>query len=270
MTDLVVIMSVYKNDKLNFLKESVQSIIDQTFSQFHYYIIFDGPVSPEIDIYVKSLKDERIRLFSLDKNGGFASALNFLLAIVLKNTYYKFIAMMDADDISLPTRFEKQSNFLLEHSDISVLGCWYEEIDEQGKHLSYRKLPVEHEALRRRYFTRAPFAHPSVMYKRDLIEKAGFYPTDTVLMEDNVLWGKALQLGLQLSNITEYLLKFRKDADFYKRRSGIKYGWNYIKTRFKIIKSLKLPVYTYIFSFIIGAIKMMPTLFVRNIYVATS
>jgi glycosyltransferase involved in cell wall biosynthesis len=269
MTDLVVIMSVYRNDKLKYLRESIQSIIDQTFTQFHYYIVFDGPVSPEIDDYITLLKDSRIKLFRLENNGGLANALNYLLNVVIRNLEYEFIARMDADDISMPARFEKQRNYLLKNSDVSVLGCWYQEIDESGKHLSDRKLPVEHEALKKLYYTRTPFAHPSVMYRRILIETAGFYPTDTVLMEDNVLWGNALKAGLRFANIPESLLNFRKDKDFYKRRSGAKYGWNFIKTRFKINRSLRFPVYAYLFSFMLGVIKMMPSFLQVYIYKLT-
>ncbi|MCX6254231.1 MAG: hypothetical protein NTV31_07105 [Bacteroidia bacterium] len=71
MTDLAVIMSVYKNDKLSFLKESVQSILDQTFYQFHYYIVFDGPVDINIDAYLTSLDDSRIILFKFRKDEKF-------------------------------------------------------------------------------------------------------------------------------------------------------------------------------------------------------
>ncbi|MCE5344881.1 MAG: glycosyltransferase [Bacteroidales bacterium] len=267
MTDLAVIMSVYQNDKLKFLKESVQSILNQTFSQFHYYIAFDGPVSQDIDAYISSLNDYRIRLFRLEKNGGLANALNYLLKVVLKNPEYKLIARMDADDISSPERFEKQRNSLLNNTDISCVGCWYQEIDVSGKHLSDRKLPVKHEALRKLYYTRTPFAHPSVMYRRNLIETAGLYPTDTILMEDNVLWGRALKKGFKFANIPEYLLKFRKDESFYKRRSGINYGWNFIITRFKINRSLSFPKYSYLLLFMVGIIKMMPSFVLRYIYV---
>lgn len=268
MTDLAVIMSVYQNDKLKFLKESVQSILVQTYSDFHFYIVFDGPVSSEVEKYVMTLKDKRIRLFNIDKNAGLAKALNYLLRKVLKNPDYNLIARMDADDISLPLRFEKQRSFLLENIDISVVGCWYQEIDETRKHLCTCKLPVDHEALIKLYYTRSPFAHPSVMYRRNLIEIAGFYPTDTVLMEDNALWGKALKAGLKFANIPEYLLSFRKDKYFYNRRSGLKYGLNFIKTRFKINKSLKFPVYSYMVLFLIGVIKMMPPFMLRYIYIA--
>jgi len=266
MNDLVVIMSVYKNDRLKYVIESVQSILNQTFSQFDYFIVFDGPVSPDIDRYISSISDSRIRLFRLQQNGGLANALNYLLEKVMKNPDYKLIARMDADDISFPSRFEKQHNFLSENADISVVGCWYQEIDETGKHLYDRKLPVNHDTLKKRYFTRTPFAHPSVMYRKSLIEKTGFYPMDTVLMEDNVLWGKALKHGLKFANIPEYLLKFRIDKDFFKRRSGIRYGWKYIQTKFRINRTLKYPVYFYLFSIMVGTIKMMPSFTLRSFY----
>ena len=267
MTDLAVIMSVYHNDRLEFVRESVQGILVQTFSQFHFFIAFDGPVAANVDGYISSLRDDRIMLFRYSENRGLASALNNLLIEVLKSHEYIFIARMDADDISMPSRFEKQRDFLRSNSEISCLGSWYEEINEDGEHLSFRKLPIDHGSLKKRYMTRAPFAYPSVMYHRRLIETVGFYPTDTILMEDNVLWGKALKAGLRFANISEYLFKFRKDKNFYIRRSGIKYGWNYITTRFKINKSLNLPVYAYILSLLTGLYKMMPSFILRYINV---
>lgn len=268
MTDLAVIMSVCHNDKLRFVQESVESILNQTFKDFHFFIAFDGPVSPEVDRYFMNLNDDRIRLYRIETNGGLARALNYLLEIVLNNQDYQFIARMDADDISFPSRFDKQHRFLSENPDITCLGCWYHEINESGNHVSSQKLPVSHNELRKLYMRKTPFAHPTVMYRRSLIEKAGYYPTDTILMEDNALWGNALKNGLKFANVPEYLLKFRKDRMFYMRRSGIKYGWNFIKTRFKINRSLQLPIYSYVFSFLMGVIKMMPSYILRFIYVA--
>jgi glycosyltransferase involved in cell wall biosynthesis len=267
MTDLAVIMSIYKNDRLEFVRQSVQSILDQTFSDFHYFLIFDGPVAVDVDNYVTSLTDERIRFFRLENNGGLASALNFLLEKVLSNPKYKFIARMDADDISMPERFEKQRTYLIENLEITVLGCWYEEIDESGKHLSYRKLPADHESLRKRYFTRTPFAHPTVMYRKKLIEKAGYYPIDTILMEDNVLWGRALSHGIKFGNLQEYLFKFRIDTLFYNRRSGFSYGWSFIITKYTQFKELNPPVSAILLVPIIGILKMTPKFILRHFYI---
>jgi len=266
MTDLAVIMAVYQNDKLNFVKGSVQSILDQTFTDFHYYLAFDGTVSQDVDDYIASLKDKRLRLFRLKENRGLANALNHLLKEILKSPEYIFIARMDADDISIPDRFKHQRDFLLKNNDISCVGSWYEEIDEYGRQVCLKQLPVEHKQLRERYMTRAPFAHSSVMYRRRLIELSGFYPTDTVLMEDNVLWGSALKHGIRFANLPSYLFKFRIDEGFYIRRSGIRYGWNYIQTRLRINKVLNLPLYCYFYTTIIGLLKMMPPFFLRYFY----
>lgn len=266
MFDLAVIMSVYEKDRIEYVKESIESILVQTFSFFNFYIVLDGPVSKEIESYIFNISDIRLKVFRIKINGGLASALNFLLEIVLKDPDCKYIARMDADDISFPARFEKQRFFLQENSLISVVGCWYNEIDETGRVLSDRKLPVDHESLKNRYFTRTPFAHSSVMYKRVLIEKAGFYPTNTFLMEDNALWGNALKSGLEFANIPEFLIKFRIDNGFFKRRSGLRYGMKYIITKLKIYKLLNAPLYRYLFLIIIGITKMMPSFVLKNVY----
>jgi glycosyltransferase involved in cell wall biosynthesis len=265
MTDLAVTMSVYSKDRLDYVTECMESILNQTFSDFHLYIAFDGPVSLQIEDYFGRLKDKRLKLFRLKENGGLAKALNFLLEEVFKNPDYKLIARMDADDISIPDRFEKQYKYLRDNPGISCVGSWHEEIDKAGNHLYFIKLPTDHLSLRRRYFTRSPFAHSSVMYRRQLIETAGFYPTDTVLMEDNVLWGRALKCDLKFANIPEYLLKFRIDKDYYRRRSGVKYGWNYIRTRFAINRALRSGFVSYPLTVGVGLIKMLPPFILKFI-----
>lgn len=259
MPDLAVIMSIYYKDRLAFVKESIESILNQDFSNFHYYITLDGPVQDDVEKYVESLKDERIRLFRLEENKGLAVALNYMLKIILAHPGYNYIARMDADDVSRPERFKLQRDFLVGNPDTTVLGSWYEEIDEEGKHLRYRRLPTEHSDLRKRYYTRTPFAHSSVMFHRRLTEVAGYYPEDTYLMEDNVLWGRALANNLLFANIPELLLKFRIDGNFYNRRSGFKYGLNYMKTKFRLVRNLDLPVPCYFFSLCAGIAKMLPS-----------
>lgn len=269
MIDLAVLMPVYKNDRPEFVSHSVQSILSQTFSQFHFYVIFDGPVDQKIDYFFSSIDDTRLRIFRLEKNGGIAKALNYLLEIVMKDKNIKFIARMDADDISSPLRFENQYNFLLNNEQISIVGSWYKEIDQNGCLISDRQLPVSNDMLIKRYYKLSPFPHSSVMYRRSLIEQAGFYPTGTILMEDNALWGKSIYLGLKLANIPEYLLNYRIDSGFYRRRSGLKYGWNFILTKFKINRKLDFPLYTYFIVFLIGIIKMFPPVLLQRMYSAS-
>jgi glycosyltransferase involved in cell wall biosynthesis len=268
MTDLAVIMSVYKNDKLKFLEKSVQSILNQTVTEFNYYIVFDGPVEKDIERYISSLTDRRIKHFRLEKNEGLANALNYLLEEILKEPEYKFIARMDADDISVPERFERQRTFLLENPEISCVGSWYQEIDENGNLLSNRILPIDHEGIRRYFIKRNPFAHPSVMLRRDLINKIGYYPTNTIRLEDYIFWGNALSAGMLFANIPEYLLQFRRNSEFYKKRSGLNYGFNFIKERFRMNIKLNAPIESYLYSLIIGMIRMMPAGIFRFFYKA--
>jgi glycosyltransferase involved in cell wall biosynthesis len=266
MRDIAVVMSVYLCDRLDFVEKSVQSILSQTYRDFDFYIAFDGPVSGDVDEYISSLKDPRIKHYRLEKNNGLAVALNYLLVLVLQRPEIKLIARMDADDISIPERFQKQRDFLISNPEISVVGCWYEEIDEEDKVLSLRRLPTDHESLRKRYYIRTPFAHPSVMYRRSLIEIAGFYPADTILMEDNALWAKALMNDLRFANIPVYLLKFRINKDFYIRRSGIKYGVNYIKTKLTINRQLDSPFYINLLSIGIGISRMLAPFLTKLFY----
>lgn len=265
MIDLAVIMSIYHRDRLPFVKESVESILNQTFHDFQYYLIFDGPVSDDVQQYVTTLKDNRIRLYRLEQNKGLAVALNTLLDIILKNPEYKFIVRMDADDVSLKERFEKQRQYLISNPETTVLGTWYEEIDESGKHLAFIKLPCDHEKLKNRFLVRTPFAHPSVMFKRRLFEIAGCYPVDANLMEDNFLWGKALSNNLIFANLAEVLLKFRIDRGFFNRRSGFRYGFNYIRTKFRINRMLGVSPLYYLISFCLGIFRMLPPFVFRSV-----
>lgn len=267
MKKLAVIMSVYAGDRIEYVMESVGSILNQTFSDFDYFIAFDGPVAPKVEVFLDDLHDERIKLFRIEENAGLATTLNFLLEKILEDSGYEFIARMDADDISMPERFEKQISFLNNHPDVDCLGSWYEKIDGNSMPVGYIKMPACHEALRKRYFLSTPFAHPSVMFRRRFIVQTGFYPSNTLLMEDNVLWGRALMKGMRFANLQEILLSFRVDSSFYKRRSGIKYGWNYIKTRFRVFGEMNTPWFAYLPSLILGLIKMLPAPVSRVFYV---
>jgi hypothetical protein len=87
------------------------------------------------------------------------------------------------------------------------------------------------------------------------------------LMEDNVLWGWALKAGLIFSNIPEYLLKFRIDQNFYKRRSGIKYGWKYVQRKSELNCILDSPFYNFPLLFGKGLLMMFPSFIFKYVYI---
>jgi glycosyltransferase involved in cell wall biosynthesis len=266
LPDTAVVMAIYQNDKLEYVRKSVQSILSQTYPHFDYFICFDGPVSYEVKRFILSLTDSRLKLFQIEEHGGLAKALNFMLERVLEKPQYELIARMDADDISVSNRFEIQKKFFLENPLISCVGSWYKEIDENENIISYQRLPLKHEELRRYFLRRSPLAHPSVMFRRSLIEKIGMYPTNTLRLEDYVFWSNGFRNGLLFENLPEYLLLFRRDRNFYRRRSGILFGFRYIITRFKINKTLQAPFYIYFYSFAVGIVRMMPSFILNLIY----
>ena len=116
-------MSVYKSDKEAFVRQAVESILSQTCGDFDLYILFDGPVQKGADDYLYALIDERVHIMSREKNKGLAFSLNELLEEALPKDY-EYIARMDADDVSLPERFEKQISYLDSHPDMDCAGSW--------------------------------------------------------------------------------------------------------------------------------------------------
>ena len=108
---IAVIMSLYKNDVVDYVKLAVESILNQTYKELDFFIQYDGPIRPEVDEYLTGLKDERVKIQRRAENKGLAQSLNDLLAIVMP-LGYEYIARMDADDISELNRFEKQMAYL--------------------------------------------------------------------------------------------------------------------------------------------------------------
>lgn len=105
-------MSVYINDKFNEFKEAFDSIINQTYSNFVFFIYADGKINPDIESFLQNYNSQHVIFIRSEKNKGLAYALNKLISVALVNNEFDFIARMDADDISLEDRFQRQIDFL--------------------------------------------------------------------------------------------------------------------------------------------------------------
>lgn len=234
-------MSLYKNDRLEYVKLSVESILHQTYTDFDFYIQFDGAIDASVEAYLRGLKDERIKISARLENKGLAYSLNELLQIVMPQGY-EYIARMDADDISLPDRFEKQLAYLETYKDIDCLGGAINEIDENG--LDRNKItayPCNPDDALRFFKKRNPVAHPTVMMRRSMFDKAGcYYPTDFVRNEDTMLWYKVYMGGAKIANLPDVLLNFRMtDAMFTQRRNGKVFAKSQLEMRKIINKDLQ-------------------------------
>lgn len=233
-----VLMSLYNGDVIKNVKEAVESIFKQTYSDFCLFIYLDGLTDKDIVAYVNQLKDnEKVKIISGLTNRGLAYGLNRLIEAALDEGNYKFFARMDADDISTPDRFATQVDFLINNPDISVVGSNCIEINENGEVLFNKILPQYPDELRNFSFKRSPLIHPSVMFNDKVINDVK-YDDNLKNTQDYFLWVDLQAKGYQLYNIQKYLLEFRVANDFYKRR-GIGKIKNEIKSRIYAMYKLK-------------------------------
>lgn len=194
-------MPVYNAER--FVKKAIESILNQTYADFEFIIINDGSTDESEEV-IKNFTDQRIHLIS-QGNQGIVSALNTGLKIA-QGTY---IARMDADDISEPTRLEKQVLFMQTNPEIALCGTWAWTIDEHDTITgNYTYPPTNHTAIRKAIIRHSPFIHPSVMFTQKAIKVVGSYSLKYKHAEDYELWTRVVA-KFKTANIPEYLLKYR-------------------------------------------------------------
>lgn len=262
---LAIIMSIYKNDQLKFVRLAVESLLGQTYTDFDFYIQYDGPVDPQVDKYLTNLTDERIKIQKREENLGTAQSLNDLLTVVMPKGY-EFIARMDADDICETNRFERQLLYFQEHPEVECLGTWAIEIKSDGSEYYRKQMPETHEECRNMFKKRDCMIHPTVIFRRAYIEKAGFYSLDTYFGEDTMMWAQGFNAGCKFANVPEYLFRFRLDDNFFERRRGWKHAKNIFILRHRINKMLNYGVMADFWALAYAAAKMMPTFILNIIY----
>jgi glycosyltransferase involved in cell wall biosynthesis len=198
MPAVSVLMPVYNAEK--HVEEAIESILNQTFSDFEFLIIDDGSTDRSAAI-VRSFTDSRIIFIRNQKNGGIAEVLNQAISL----SKGKYIARMDADDISFPERFEKQYRFLESHSDYVLCGSSFQIIGKNKVHY----LPESDDEIKLKMLLVTPFCHPTVMLRSTLFKEKGLsYRSEMVPVEDHDLWTRIFSFG-KLHNLRESLLGYR-------------------------------------------------------------
>lgn len=200
MPKVTVLMSVYNGEK--FLREAMESILNQTFKDFEFIIINDGSTDSSRDI-ILSYNDLRIMLIDNEKNIGLTRSLNKGLRIV-KGEY---IARQDADDISFPKRLEKQVKFLNTHKDVGLVGSSYMLIDEKGNKVQNR-VKTKSEELKKDLWKGNRFCHGSVIFRKDCVKKVGFYREEFKASQDYDLWLRISEFW-NMANIKDLLYGLR-------------------------------------------------------------
>ncbi|MBC7830310.1 MAG: glycosyltransferase [Chitinophagaceae bacterium] len=208
MPMISVLMPVYNAEK--YLALAIESILNQTFSDFEFLIFNDGSSDSSKEI-IQSFKDPRIKLFDYSTNVGYVGHLNHGIEVATG----KYIARMDADDISLPERFEMQVRFLEKNPEIGLCGAWMCEFngsDTSGKRIIYKYF-ADHEEICVKLLRHNSFAHPVVMIRRSILIDNGLkYEVDYMPTEDYRLW-VTLKKYTRFHNIQKVLLQYRQHTN---------------------------------------------------------
>ena len=229
------LMSVYYKEKPQYLKLSIESMLSQTIKPDEIIIIEDGPLTEELNAVIDQYSSESPRLFHIIKlktNGGLGRALN----VGIKASRNELIARMDSDDISLPTRCEKQLKAFEKNSDVAIIGTQISEfIDNPQKPISSRIVPINDKEIKKFARRRSPFNHPTVMYRKSVLTKLKGYQTSG-RKEDLDLFIRMLNKGYKAMNLNEALLLYRSNEDNLLRRKTWKNCSEYIQIMFGFYK----------------------------------
>jgi glycosyltransferase involved in cell wall biosynthesis len=230
-----VLLSLYIKENPFFLEQALKSIFEQTRLPTEIILEVDGQITEELQKVVDRFKNKYHQIFKiayLESNVGLGIALNE----GLKHCSYEFVARMDTDDISKPTRFEKQIELFEKNKHLDVVGSWIDEFDGDISNItSTRIVPEMQQEIFFYAKKRSPVNHPVVMFKKEAVMKAGGYK-HFLLFEDYYLWVRMLMNGCQFYNIQESLLYFRVSSRTFKRRGGWKYAINELKFQTEIKK----------------------------------
>ncbi len=224
-----VCMSVYKNDNTEYLKNAIESVLNQTIKPSEIIVVIDGPVPQKL----KSLLNEfesagQIRTVPLAKNRGLGNALRIAVSEAKNN----LIARMDSDDIALPDRFEKQLLCFEGDKDLSIVGGSITEfIYTPDNVVASRVCPSTDKEIKKFMKLRCGFNHMTVMFKKTEVLKAGNYQ-DWHFNEDYYLWLRMMQQGCKFKNLEDVLVNVRVGQDMYARRGG----WKYFKSEYLLQK----------------------------------
>lgn len=208
-----VIMSAY-NEKKEWLEIAIESILNQTYSDFEFLITLDNPDNIELENVIKkySKEDSRIVYIKNKKNIGLTASLNNML----KKAKGEFIARMDADDISLPNRFEKQLKYLKKNNlDL----CGTDIVQFYGDtEINEIKNPSKFEGIKEYIYIKNCVAHPTFFAKKIIFDRLNGY-NEVPACEDYDFLLRAINSGFAIGNVPEVLLKYRLSPNSVSRKN---------------------------------------------------
>ena len=213
--NLSIIMTVYNGEK--YISETIESILKQSYKDFEFIIIDDGSTDKTFSICEKyALQNNRIRLYKNMQNKWVVKTRNILLSKIPKT--FKYVAIIDADDIAYPERMKKQVDYLDKHEDISFLGSDIDIIDESGKIIGERSYPHTHNDVSETIFMKSPLAQPAVMIRKSALDALGEYNSEFERCQDYELWCRAFNQWYKIVNLDQKLTAYRVYGEQWKSR----------------------------------------------------
>ena len=224
-------MSIYYKEKPEYFDLCLKSIlVDQTVLPNEIVLVKDGKLTRELEIVLDKYQKQFPKMFNiiqLDKNVGLGNALN----IGLEKCKYSIVMRMDSDDISVSDRFEKQLKYMQAHKDVSALGGFIDEFEEDGnKIIRIKTMPCSYEEVKKFAKFRNPINHMSVCFrKKDILEVGNYQPL--FYLEDHYLWARLLVNNKKVENLPCVLVHARVGNGFVSRRGNKKYikGWKILQ-----------------------------------------
>ncbi|MBO7541955.1 MAG: glycosyltransferase [Bacteroidales bacterium] len=256
-TPFSVLMSVYRKENPEFLRQALDSVFDQTAVPAEVVLVEDGPLTDELyallDDYGNSHPE--LKRVPLSENRG----LGLALQEGINHCSNELVARMDTDDISVPTRFERQLAEFEKNPGIDICGSHIKEFEETPDHIvAERRVPLTHDDCKRYQRRRDAFNHVSVMFRKTAVLKAGNYQ-HCPLMEDTLLWANMFKTGATAMNIDDYLVLVRIGKDMYERRGGMAYFKKYRKARRVIYQTGFISWWDYAYTIVIQfVVAIMP------------
>lgn len=255
-----VIMSVYNDEK--YIHDSINSIINQSYSNIEFLIIDDNSSDNSAGIISDySKKDSRILYFKNEHNKGLTENLNYLIS----KCSGKYIARMDADDISSNNRLKIQTSYLESHPNIDVLGGAVQEFDDFNNLFSIRTYPTNPSDVKKQIAISSPLCHPTVVFRKRIFDNGIRYNKKYKTTQDLDLWFKLITLGYKIANISDVVLKFRLNNDIANRRSNKK-STNEFVIYFNGIYNLYGLNYRLIYPLIRLIFRFLPKALIGRIY----
>lgn len=255
-------MSVYKNDQLEALKEALESLYQQS-KPIDIYIQIDGAVPKDIEHYLdQALAQKRIHyLGKRSENKGLSYSLNELLELVLPK--YDYIARMDADDICVRERIEKQYAYMQEHKNIDICGGFIEEFNVDTGKRQVIKFPEGNSEILKEMGRRCSVAHVTAFLRSSFFDNDIRYDTNN-LTEDYDLWLQGYKDHLKFANVQSVLVYVRTNNAFYSRRKNWKRAYNVMTVKMKFTWHFSLGIKGYFYGIGHFMLYMAPS-FIKHI-----